>query len=998
MEQITIIKPNATTIDLMRTSPVINITSAIQNRVLGEQDVIELQFESAEILPIDILDKIIIFGEEYKLNDLPSIQKNSNNFFVYNCIFEGSQYDLLKVQLLNSDVSGGSTGTSFDITGNIEELANIIINNLNRVYPAKWSLVFIPDTDVKTLSFSETNCLEALQNICNEFSYEFEITQGANGLRYLAIKKLGNLLPNQFEYGIYNGLYSISRQRVDKRNLITRLYAYGSENNLNSNYRNFSQRLKFNESGYIENITNISTYGLIEGVKIFDEVFPSRRGTITGVDANKRSFVDSEMFNLNETDTNGTKWLIAGITAKISMVTGNLAGYEFELESYNNTSKKFTVKEYKDNRGEIFPSATITAFQFEINDTYTILDIRLPDSYITTAEAELKEKAQKYLDENSEPTVNYQVEIDELYLDDLPENTTSPTANLPTGWVYTDINNLISGFAQYVQSFLIVSQGDAINVGNTSDSFGFLHRAVTVDFGQSLISNITIEPNYYGTNSPIANTVKFGIMMRADLTNSSKFVALRVENGQIATLYRATVGGAVQLTGTGLIYDPKKIYGLYYDIDGNKVQVLEFLYRKFRRVLNEVQITLTAPEKASSRIGYFITNTDLDRAVLKVDSQSSSQNPTTQPPTTTPLGDLNYINIANNENGAATLESGKYVLRNSGIDIWDNTDSFGYLYATLGQNNVNLNATLVCEPNYLNTAEPLNVFARHGLMVRFENVANARHVSIGKNADGSIFMFHRVGAAGTQTDITGQPHTGKQAVTQFYINVALTPGFFITNRPVRISVGYIENGQQVQVGYVDTLMSAAELATVKIGIFNSSKDAFKKSVLRASNLDFAGVLDASNPCNKPNTLYYSNSKVQFGSTTAPLNPCNKPSTLYYSNSKTQYGSGNAPASEFRVYTQGWEDGIVYADNATMMLKIVANLGASTITDDAWSYNYQHSGTTCTRAWAINEGEYRFDAITNIVVPKGELLTLRKIFYTSSIYTPHRVTQQMFMLT
>lgn len=851
MEQITIIKPNATEIDLMRTQPPINILEATQIKELGNVDVVNISFETPEILDIDILDKVNVFGEDYKLNDLPAITKNSKKNFVYNCTFEGSQYDLLKVQFLNADVTGGSTGTSFDITGNLKTIIDILINNLNRVYPAKWSLIGYPETTVKTLNFSEENCLSALQNICKEFDYEFEITQGANGLRYLNIKKLGKILAYQYQYGISNGLYKIARQNVDKRNLITRLYAYGSDKNLQSNYRNYSQRLRFNDDGVLNNTANQAIYGIIEGTKIFDDIFPSRVGTITAIDtSNKRAFFDSSMFDLNEADGNGTMWLIAGVTAKISVLSGNLAGYEFQIESYAHNTRKFIIKEYKDDRGEVFPSPTVTVFQFQAGDTYTILDIKMPASYIAEAEAKLQDVAQKFLDENSEPIVNYQVEVDELYLKNGANLDTIQTA-LKDGWIYTDINNTIAGWAQYVNGFIQASEGTGL--GGITDSLGFLHRSIAD--GSSLNSLVQLEPKYFGTTDNIDSDVQFGLMIRFGLTNDAKFAALKIENGQLILMYRATVGGAVQTLGTNQAYTASTKYGI--ELVGSKVKISKLFINKFPSVINEIDLTLTGGELSGARIGYFISKTHLNRAVLKVDSYGSTQIPTDLPTDTgsTPLGAYNYINVNNGNLGTGTFENNVYVLRNAGTDVWDllnsNLDSFGYLFLNIADSTAKIKAHLVQEPKYLGTNTDLDQFTRAGIMWRATNSNNSDYIAIGQNATGVILFYERWGGQSNVTTIVPLI-TNKTTIKDFYLKVvAASPG--VSTRLMTVTAGYVENGQEVQIGIVSHIVTNSIYANSKLGIFQTSKSLTDRAVLNASIL-VDEVVNTNNPCGKPGDM------------------------------------------------------------------------------------------------------------------------------------------------
>lgn len=841
MEQITVTKVSGSTLDLMRLSPPINFTDASQNVTLMGDDLVSLSFESAEILDLDIGDKITVFGEEYKLNQLPNIKKNGKRWFDYNCVFEGSQYDLLRVQFLNADVVGGSTGTSFDITGDCYDITTILINNLNRIFPAKWILTGYPLTEVRTMQFSEENCLQALIKICEEFEYEFKITQGSSGMRYLNILKSGTILPYQYQYGIGNGLYEISRQSVENRNLVTRLYAYGSDKNLPSNYRNYSQRLRFNDTGYIEKESAITSYGVIEKTIVFDEIYPKRTGTVTSNEpVNKKIFYDNTMFDLNETDSNGTKWLIAGTPAKVSFLTGNLAGYEFTIASYNHGEKKFTINEYKDDRGETFPSPTITAFQIEIGDTYTLLDIRLPDNYITDAENELKAKAQDHLEVNSVPAVQYLVSLDEFYLQNGQQVEGTPVSVLPDGWVHTNIGDEVNGFSQYANGFKMIGGSDS------ETGLSFLHRGIAVD-GNSLSSTLYLEPKLFGSSNDVPVTAQYGLMVRFGLNTDSKFVAIKIENGFYRVIYRSTVGGAISISGDLFAFESNQRFGIYVEFNGSeqKTELIKFLSNKFRNVFNYIFYNLTAPEIAAVRIGYFLANTDGLRAVLKLDTVGNTETVPEIP--VTDLGDYNYININNGNIGTGAYVNGVYTIINAGLDVWGTDDKFGFLFFELDDSTAKIRANLIQQPKYLGTNTDLSSFARCGLMWRAENVTGSDCIGIAQNQNGTIFVFERYD--NDSINILGSQITDKTSIHDFWISVnAGSPG--VSTRYLTIRVGYIENGQEVQVRSISHIISNTTYAASKLGVFQSSFDAVQQAVLNATII-IGDVAPSDNPCGKP---------------------------------------------------------------------------------------------------------------------------------------------------
>src|SRR5690606_20765258 len=127
---------------------------------------------------------------------------------------------------------------------------------------------------------------------------EFIILYDGSGYT-LHIGKQGDVLGHIYEYGKGKGLYTLERSTVTSKNLVTRLWAYGSTKNLRPNYRNYSNRLKLpwdELPNYVESSQSLIRYGLYEATKIFEEIYPHREGTVTAVDAtSKLIFNDSSM-------------------------------------------------------------------------------------------------------------------------------------------------------------------------------------------------------------------------------------------------------------------------------------------------------------------------------------------------------------------------------------------------------------------------------------------------------------------------------------------------------------------------------------------------------------------------------------------------------------------------------------------------------------------------------------------------------------------------------
>lgn len=419
MEQIVVKHRDGTESILQNREGTVKITRAEQRKQLLGEDTLNITIQSAQPIEIFIGDRIEIFGSVYTINQLPTIKKTGTRIFEQTIILEGTQYELIDVQFI---LPGN---TMYDnLTGDLDDFIDVLIQNANRIYPETWVKGLTPtETETKTLSFSERNCLEVLQTLCEEYSTEFEIAVSTTGTRTLHIKQVGVQFPFPFTYGRTGGLYQLTRQNVNSQSVVTRLYVYGGRNNLGNTYRNSKLCLpgKLKNDSYIEDEIAVGLYGVKENTKTFDKIFPARYGTVTSLGEDAFSFHDSSMdFDLNETeegDPDTTKWLIHGIDAKVRFTTGNLAGYEFDLHKYDHSTKEIQIIPFMDENGQDFPDKKNSAFQIAIGDVYYFTNINLPLAYITEAEEKLETEGEKHYNKYRQPQVQYSLAIHPRFLE-----------------------------------------------------------------------------------------------------------------------------------------------------------------------------------------------------------------------------------------------------------------------------------------------------------------------------------------------------------------------------------------------------------------------------------------------------------------------------------------------------------------------------------------------------------------------------------------------------
>lgn len=463
-----ITKRNGETIQLNTNEPFCFVKEATLTSSLMGDDYISLKIVSANWLSFAKGDKITVGGKEYSIRATTTREVVSEGYYNYEPVFYGVMYDLMKTIYRNCDKYGKSDKSTFDLTYTIKEFVQVLIYNMERDYPGLWKFDVdnCPDTEAKTILFSGVNCLQALQTLCNseQFNLEFQITQD-KGVRTIHIGKFGKRInppsgADFFEWGKGNGLYNLKEQKIDDKAIITRLWAEGGTTNIRSNYRDYSERLQLpypqrknqyehtlsdgtvvkvgtetigiadDAKRYIEDAALRDKIGSEEDVKTYDNIYPTRTGTVTAVVADDIcAFIDDTMdFDLNKKDDKGTVYLVDGTSAKITFTSGRLAGQQFELEAkggYNHETKKFRIIPFTDNRGLTIPSAeTQDAYRIEVGNTYKITDIYLPESYEQKAEENLWYAAMEDFKTATQAKAQYTLTLDRLYfLQELSRDT-----------------------------------------------------------------------------------------------------------------------------------------------------------------------------------------------------------------------------------------------------------------------------------------------------------------------------------------------------------------------------------------------------------------------------------------------------------------------------------------------------------------------------------------------------------------------------------------------
>lgn len=420
-------------------------------------------------------------GNIYRMNQLPQKSRSGANAgYEYTLVFESAKYDLVNVRFLLPDEAVGDV-----MTADLRTLVQLVVDNANRVYGAgMWIVGSVPETPVISQQFTQFNCLGALQSMMTAWEkdhdkvYEFRVVRESGVNKVNVMEEDGGEDANlMLAYGHVGGLYSIQRNAVVGENIVTRLYAYGSTENIHVGYRytrlcmpGTSRNESFVEDQYAE-----ALYGIKEGYATYDDVKPralfsvdevyrienpaSRSGYNIKIKSKgiedlgfcpEATWTDSEddyqewlaMYGYNEelytrsyfsgavggaaTKVVGTKKYAANGTMTVTFNTGKCAGIAFEVVegSASNVDGYMTLitQNYNENvPGEYhIPSDSEgSTWEIQVGDEFVISNILLPMALVEKAERELADRAKEDLATGIKKNARYSVEFDQIAKDEM---------------------------------------------------------------------------------------------------------------------------------------------------------------------------------------------------------------------------------------------------------------------------------------------------------------------------------------------------------------------------------------------------------------------------------------------------------------------------------------------------------------------------------------------------------------------------------------------------
>jgi len=391
--------------------------------IMGE-NALTLTFPLPTFIEIPVGSYCDFQNERYTLLRPQNFKKNSSRNFEYTLILESASGVLSRYKFRDST----SKRLKFSNTARPQEHLEMLVWNLNQ-RDSGWSVGIYVDSVEKVISFSHTDCSEALRMIAEAFNTEFEIVG-----KVISIKKVeyNKSAPLSLSYGFGNGFKSgVKRENFNDSKAVEILFVQGGEKNIEpSSYGSQTLLLPISKTlvyegrsyvsdanGYLIKRSDKALSTNIEDSLDLSNIYPQRVGVISSVvtvseENNLYDFIDSSIQeNLNYVDC-----LISGEKMTVIFQSGMLAGKEFDV-SYTHSTRKFAIVPQEVD-GVTMPNET---FKPVVDDTYAVFGISLPATYVcddvnkTGASWDMFREAAKYLYENEDPRFSFTGELDGIW-------------------------------------------------------------------------------------------------------------------------------------------------------------------------------------------------------------------------------------------------------------------------------------------------------------------------------------------------------------------------------------------------------------------------------------------------------------------------------------------------------------------------------------------------------------------------------------------------------
>lgn len=391
------------------------VNNLVVQRTLQGESYATCSFELNYIPAFHVWDYVMIntngtLAEPYYFMVEPEVVKLATNKYQISVRLEHGSIILRQIAFLNS-----SNESDFYFYGNLNDIIDMMTVCTDRFHTGKFQKGSIETTANKLHKFTNENCQDLLKRLAEEYELEYDVRWTASVNYVIDVKKqIAETVSLTLEYGKYNGLYDLSRGAPNRDELVTCLYVFGSNKNLRMDYER-GDRLSIAANPLTK---NMDKYLRVEKAVTFDEIFPKRVAEVEAYfQVLKADLTDQQKFSwpngiyrITDTTLNFDikQNMLGGLTPKVSMLTGDLAGMQFEVKEHDFLHGFIYIQPKEDEAGNLYPNADV---QIQQGDEYTLIDLKQDPTYEQTAETELQAAGQAYLDEYSELEYPYKATV-----------------------------------------------------------------------------------------------------------------------------------------------------------------------------------------------------------------------------------------------------------------------------------------------------------------------------------------------------------------------------------------------------------------------------------------------------------------------------------------------------------------------------------------------------------------------------------------------------------
>lgn len=370
-------------------------TSYVNEEIMGDHT-LSLDFLTLNPIELEVGDEVEFEGTTYAIRHKEKITKRqTSRGWEYNVLFYAPMYRLQDVPffLLGSPefLKNGDyyTGTS-------TEWLSLIIKNMNRE-DSGWSAGSVIESEWITLSFKDKQCSDVLDDLCSQLDTEYSVSGKVISIGRVEYASNGLKLGQ----GQGMGFTELSLESSDQERPTTVIYPYGGDRNLPEGYGS-DYLLMPGKAVSLE--MNVEKYGRCARKVQFEGVYPKGDFTVTSV-------IDEFTFTATGIDFDISGCLIQDQEVTVSFQSGALAGYDLAIaeDGWDNTTKQIKVIQNEEENALKVPGDIHIA----VGDRFTLFNLRMPQSYVTKAEQELKAKAEAWLSKKSEKLVKLRGKCDD---------------------------------------------------------------------------------------------------------------------------------------------------------------------------------------------------------------------------------------------------------------------------------------------------------------------------------------------------------------------------------------------------------------------------------------------------------------------------------------------------------------------------------------------------------------------------------------------------------